>query len=46
MENLNLDEIFNNIKDKEKLSYVSYLFILYIFIIVKSIQQKYINSSP
>jgi hypothetical protein len=46
MENLNINEIFNNIKDKEKLSYVSYLFILYIFIIVKSIQQKYINSSP
>ena len=46
MENLNINEIFNNIKDKETLSYVSYLFILYIFIIVKSIQQKYINSSP
>jgi hypothetical protein len=46
MENLNINEIFNNIKDKEKLSYVSYLFILYIFIIVKSVQQKYINSSP
>ena len=25
MENLNINEIFNNIKDKEKLSYVSYL---------------------
>lgn len=37
MENLNINEIFNNIKDKEKLSYVSYLFNFYIFLIVKSI---------
>lgn len=45
MENSKSDEIFNNIKEKEKITQVSNLFNnINIIIIVKSIKQKYINS--